>query len=226
MHLFLLLLFLQFTVSFFEWDGKIPRKRERGKQWGREGRREREKKARKKRGGGQEREGEGEKRKVKKKKRKIAQRTMATELCWKTFYFAFAFHFKKILYISSRQLGSSSFAQNWNKFGWNLYQASLWWLSCKESTCNAEDDGSFPDREDPPEEGTTSQASILAWWIPWTKEPGGLQSIESHRVRHNWSDLAARMYCIAYGKKLCNDLYGKRIFKRVDICICITESLG
>ena len=48
----------------------------------------------------------------------------------------------------------------------------------------------------------------------------------SYRVRHDWSDLAARMYCIAYGKILCNDLYGKRIFKRVDICICITESLG
>ena len=85
---------------------KKERKREGVGEGGKE--REREKKARKKRGGGQEREGEGEKRKVKKKKRKIAQRTMATELCWKTFYFAFAFHFKKILYISSHQLGSSS----------------------------------------------------------------------------------------------------------------------
>ena len=79
------------------------RDKERRSGGGREG--ERERKARKERGGGQEREG-GEKRKVKKKKRKIAQRTMATELCWKTFYFAFVFHFKKILYISSHQLGS------------------------------------------------------------------------------------------------------------------------
>ena len=34
------------------------------------------------------------------------------------------------------------------------------------------------------------RACILAWKIPWTEEPGGLQSIESHKVRHNWSDLA------------------------------------
>ena len=32
--------------------------------------------------------------------------------------------------------------------------------------------------------------SILAWIIPRTKEPGGLQSIESHRVSHDWRDLA------------------------------------
>ena len=29
------------------------------------------------------------------------------------------------------------------------------------------------------------QSSILAWEIPWTGEPGGLQSIEPQRVRHN-----------------------------------------
>ena len=35
-----------------------------------------------------------------------------------------------------------------------------------------------------------THSSILAWRIPWTEEPGGLQSIGSHRVRYNWSDLA------------------------------------
>ena len=34
-------------------------------------------------------------------------------------------------------------------------------------------------------------SSTLAWKIPWTEEPGGLQSMGSHRVGHNWSDLAA-----------------------------------
>ena len=34
-------------------------------------------------------------------------------------------------------------------------------------------------------------SSILAWKIPWTEEPGGLQSMGSHRVGHDWSDLAA-----------------------------------
>ena len=36
----------------------------------------------------------------------------------------------------------------------------------------------------------TSHSSILAWRIPWTEEPGGLQSIESQRVRHDFRDLA------------------------------------
>ena len=33
--------------------------------------------------------------------------------------------------------------------------------------------------------------SVLAWRIPGTEEPGGLPSLGSHRVRHDWSDLAA-----------------------------------
>ena len=36
-----------------------------------------------------------------------------------------------------------------------------------------------------------THSSTLAWKIPWTEEPGRLQSMGSHRVRHNWSDLAA-----------------------------------
>ena len=35
-----------------------------------------------------------------------------------------------------------------------------------------------------------THASVLAWRIPWTEKPGGLQSIVSHRVRRDWSDLA------------------------------------
>ena len=46
------------------------------------------------------------------------------------------------------------------------------------------------DQEDPLEEGTAIHSSILARRIPWTEEPGRLQSIGSHRVEHNWSDLA------------------------------------
>ena len=36
--------------------------------------------------------------------------------------------------------------------------------------------------EDPLEKGMVTQSSILAWRIPWTEEPGGLQSMGSHRV--------------------------------------------
>ena len=40
--------------------------------------------------------------------------------------------------------------------------------------------------EDPQEKGMAAYSSILAWRILWTEEPGGLQSIESQRVRHDW----------------------------------------
>ena len=44
--------------------------------------------------------------------------------------------------------------------------------------------------EDPLEKGMTTHSSILAWRIPWTEEPGGLQSVGSQRVRHGRSKLA------------------------------------
>ena len=46
-------------------------------------------------------------------------------------------------------------------------------------------------QEDPLEEGMATHSSILAWRIPWTEEPGNLQSRGSKKVRHNWSDLAS-----------------------------------
>ena len=38
-------------------------------------------------------------------------------------------------------------------------------------------------QEDPLEEDTATHSSILAWGIPWTEEPGGLQSMGLQRVR-------------------------------------------
>ena len=40
-------------------------------------------------------------------------------------------------------------------------------------------------REDPLEKGIATLSSILAWRIPWTEEPSGLQSMESQRVGHD-----------------------------------------
>ena len=39
--------------------------------------------------------------------------------------------------------------------------------------------------ENPLEKGMATHSSILAWRIPWTKEPSRLQSIGSQRIRHN-----------------------------------------
>ena len=39
--------------------------------------------------------------------------------------------------------------------------------------------------EDPLEEGMATHSSILVWRIPWTEEPGELQSVGLQRVRHD-----------------------------------------
>ena len=39
--------------------------------------------------------------------------------------------------------------------------------------------------EDPLEKGMATHSSILAWEIPWTEQPGGLQSMKLQKIRHN-----------------------------------------
>ena len=41
------------------------------------------------------------------------------------------------------------------------------------------------DQEDPLEKGMPTHSSFLAWRIPWTEEPGRLQSMGLQRVRHD-----------------------------------------
>ena len=47
-----------------------------------------------------------------------------------------------------------------------------------------------------------THSRILAWRIPWTEEPGGLQSMGSKRVGHNTSDLARTRTLV--GKGVCS----------------------
>ena len=44
------------------------------------------------------------------------------------------------------------------------------------------------------EKAMATHSSVLAWRIPGAGEPGGLTSMGSHRVAHDWSDLAAADY--------------------------------
>ena len=44
----------------------------------------------------------------------------------------------------------------------------------------------FPGLGRSPGKGNGYTLQILAWRIPWTEEPGGLQSLKSQRVRHDW----------------------------------------
>ena len=52
--------------------------------------------------------------------------------------------------------------------------------------CNAGNPGSIPRSGRSPGEGMATHSSILAWRIPWTEEPGRLQSMGLQRVRHDW----------------------------------------
>ena len=53
----------------------------------------------------------------------------------------------------------------------------------KESACNA--GGIGLDLEYPLEKGMVTSSDVLAWRIPWTEEPGGLQFLGSQRGRHD-----------------------------------------
>ena len=58
----------------------------------------------------------------------------------------------------------------------------------KNLPINARDTGdmcSIPESGRSPEEETATNSSILAWKIPWTEDPEGLQSMGSQRVRHD-----------------------------------------
>ena len=57
------------------------------------------------------------------------------------------------------------------------------WLSGKESACQCRRHGSRGEEE------MATHSGILAWKIPWTKEPGELQFMCSQRVRHDWAQM-------------------------------------
>ena len=81
----------------------------------------------------------------------------------------------------------------------NMYSIGVHWtplvVQTVESARNVGDLGSICGREDPLEKVMATLSSILAWSIPWTKEPGGLQSTGLQRVR---CDLATNTYVSTY----------------------------
>ena len=78
----------------------------------------------------------------------------------------------------------------------------------KESACNAGDTQQMQvwslGLEDPHEEEMVIPSNILPWRIPWTEEPGGLQSMGSQRVGHNWMtntntwSFVAKVMCLLF----------------------------
>ena len=61
--------------------------------------------------------------------------------------------------------------------------------------------------EDPLEKRMVTPSGIQAWRIPWTEEPGGLQSMESQRVRHDWLTLSfSTLISLKSGNASCPNL--------------------
>ena len=80
-----------------------------------------------------------------------------------------------------------------------LFTSDIYWMctecrycawSCRYSTCLPSRRCAFDPcvGKIPLEEEMVNHSSILAWKIPWTEEPGGLQSIGLQRVGRDWSD--------------------------------------
>ena len=68
-----------------------------------------------------------------------------------------------------------------------------WWLSGKESTCQCRRQGL--------EKKMATHSSILAWKIPWTEEPGSLQSMGSLRVGHDWVTSVSHFTFLHWSRK-------------------------
>jgi len=70
----------------------------------------------------------------------------------------------------------------------------------KESACNVEMWVGSLGWEDPLEKGMATHSSILAWRIPWTEEPGGLQSMGSQRIGQDVGAWWAAVYGVTQGR--------------------------
>ena len=66
------------------------------------------------------------------------------------------------------------------------------------------------DRKDPLEKGMVIHAIILAWKIPWTAEPGGLQSMGLQRVRYNRALGTAHVFLYLKNRHWINVIFTKR----------------
>ena len=63
-------------------------------------------------------------------------------------------------------------------------------------------------QEDPLEKGMATHSSILAWIVPWTEEPGRLQSMGLQQVGHDWATSLSLGYCEkCLSEYLCTSFY-------------------
>ena len=70
---------------------------------------------------------------------------------------------------------------------WYIFTSAQCWRKCLPVQEVQETGVQSPGREDPLEQGMATHSRILAWKIPWTEDPGGLQSVGSRRVGCYWA---------------------------------------
>ena len=112
-------------------------------------------------------------------------------------------------------------------FKWIMYKVlPPRWLSGKESAMQ-ETQVPFLSQEDPLEKELATHSSILAWEIPWTEEPGGLQPMGSQKSQTYLVTMTTRSYqrhrelC----SMLCDSWDGRGVWGRTYTCICVAECL-
>ena len=90
-------------------------------------------------------------------------------------------------FIGSRGFSSLEQRPEFWVLHYHLIRASLVAPTVKRLPAMRETRVWFLGREDPLEKETATHSSTLAWKMPWTEEPGRLQSMGSQRVGHDWA---------------------------------------
>ena len=92
----------------------------------------------------------------------------------------------------------TSLIENWFILPALCYRASLVAQTIKNLPAVQETRVASLGGKDPLKKGMAALSSILAWRIPWTREPGGLTSMGSHRIGHDWGTntfIFTPLYC-------------------------------
>ena len=91
----------------------------------------------------------------------------------------------------------------------NPMDGGAWWAAVHgvAKSWTRLSDFTFPFHFHALEKKMATHSSVLAWRILGTGEPGGLLSMGSHRVRHDWSDLAAAAAVVELCPTLCDPLH-------------------
>ena len=77
--------------------------------------------------------------------------------------------------------------------------------------------------EDPLEKEVATHSNILAWRIPWTEEPGGLQSMGLQRVGHDWATFTFTITAyVTYVLSACGSL---NLHTYIPMCSCVCVCL-